>query len=105
MGPIAAFKLWLRWKPEIEEVESAIKDAKGNNMKAFWIKISHVALPLVYAAAGGALGAVADYAHTAVSGEHVDFARMGTIALAGASMALKAYFQQPRQKPTGEVKP
>jgi len=73
-------------------------------MKDFWIKIQHVALPIVYAAAGGAAGALADYAHTAISGEHLDLARMGSIALAGAGMALKAYFQDPKQKAVEEKK-
>ena len=98
MNPFKAIKIYLRFKPQIEEIESAVKDAEKNDMKDFWDKIGHVALPIVYAAAGGAFGAVADYAYSAFTGEHVDWARMGSIAAAGAIVALKAYFQNPKGK-------
>jgi|SRR5579859_5827259 len=104
MNPFKVLKLYARWKPQIETTEAAIKDAEKHDMKDFWIKIRRVVLPIVYAAAGGAAGALADYAHTAVSGEHVDLSRMGAIAVTGAGMALKAYFQDPKQRPVEDKK-
>ena len=99
MNPLRVIKLYLRWRPEIEAAESAAKAAEAGNMKLFFQRISYIVEPIAYAAASGAFGALADYAHSAVAGESIDLKRMGTIAFAGAVFGLKVYFTSPRQKP------
>ncbi len=107
MNPIKAIKLYLRWKPQIEEVESAVKDAQGGRMKEFWQKIAHVAEPILWSTGSGAFLGAADYlqevAQKCANGcasldWRADLVHLGVVFAAGAAAGAKLYFLQPKAK-------
>lgn len=62
--------------------------------------VAKVHVPLkafLYAAIGGSVTALSSYAHTLLSGEPVNIARIGVLAAAGAIVGAAVYLKQPRQ--------
>lgn len=53
--------------------------------------------PLFWSALTGAMTGLADYLHSVITREAIDYTRMSDIAVAGAILGLAAYLRDPKK--------
>ncbi len=95
-----AIRTYLRWKPVIKQFANAFAAWRAGDLKTAWHEVMIVIEPALWAFAGAFAGAAADtiQASFTAGALHIDPQHVLWVGLAAGGVALRAYFQERRDK-------